>query len=106
MRRGVTLEVHTETHKQAQAFNDMHTKGAEYWGLRWLKVNQWVLLGAHSSWGLIGMESDQALRLVYTSIAWRLCVQLFGIPGSFDGQVEVVGRLETLAETVVQGAMV
>ncbi len=95
MKRGVAYEVPVETPEQVRVYNDLHTRGAAYWGQRWLKVNQWVLLGAHTTWGFVGMDGDAALRLVYTSIAWRMCVQLFGIPGKFEGCAKVRGELRT-----------
>lgn len=78
LKRDVTLEILRETPEQRDEFTALHQRGAKAWGMRWLKVNQWVKMGAEI--GSRNTNGVEPLRLILTHIAYRLCVQLYGSP--------------------------
>lgn len=76
LKRDVAMEILRETPEQREEFDALHERGAKAWGQRWLKINQWVKLGAE-----IGIRQPcgvEPLRLTLTHIAYRLCIQLYG----------------------------
>lgn len=78
LKRGVALEVLTLTPKDIDEFAELHARGAQMWGQRWLKINQWVKLGAEI--GIRQPSGVEPLRLMLSHIAFRLCLQLYGKP--------------------------
>jgi hypothetical protein len=78
LKRDVALEILRETPEQSAEFHRLHEQGSLAWGQRWLKVNEWVVIG--SQIGARGVGGTEAIRLMLTHIAYRLCVQLYGAP--------------------------
>lgn len=56
---------------QADQFSDLHMRGAERFGLLWLKVNQWI----SETYSAEGLDANQH-KLALTKIAWAICVNL------------------------------
>lgn len=73
MKRGIALEISRLTGAEERRFCDMHELGAKLWSGRWLGANELVLMGAEAS-GMVTMSARQPMKLIYSSIAFRTCL--------------------------------